>query len=704
MKKFLVISLLLLFLAAPAGACVYLGRPHYYVFSVFNRDLMGNTYDRRVDKFWEDYTGESDIHWDVEALSSVDYSALKKSNNVIIKKILAKRDSEALAYVKQLSAYLEACGSARELGEDWEYPTREELAAQARELGAIRKAALAYKGYRFRPQYALLVMRTFMLQQSYASIKEYWMTTGSKLPESVYKDMMKGIYAGALYHTGSRDVACRLYAELGDMQSLKWCVRDMRNLEGIKKEYAANPNSPTLIFLVQDFVNNAQETLDHNSDPETMQYIEATGIYAKEVAGFIEFAKQVEAEGKTEVPALWHSASGFLHFFRGDYYTAQMMLEEAQNLAGTPRMKDNARACRLIVLAHDEFIGGTPNYDNITAEMQWLSSMISDDDPHYEEVMQRLIYHELVPLLRENNKSMLATALLAWGHENGYEGYHDDYKAAIESLSAMQLINYKRYVDSPATNSFERMVLSNHKSFEGQEELNDLIGTKYLREGQFAQAIPYLEKVSMGYISKQSISRYAAARDFKRDRWFGRQVVDRNWEDMARGATATLKSNAKLLYCRDMVNLLAQYDAATGEERLALAYTLASRYYQASYRGDCWYLAHYGVSSMDEPKDYEMDFGLEAKRYLREAKGSTNFELRQKSLYALAFITQGQYGESCVMSSYDWNLNATTYSLNRDVENYDPMLDLYRFYQANTNQAASYVSKCDYLRRFATLY
>ena len=700
MKKFLIISLLVC-LALPAMPCIYLGRPHYYVFSAFNRDQMGSTYDARVNQFWADYTGlGEDARWEVSGLSYVDPDDFAKSNNNIIKTALKKRDNEAIAYLKQLVKYLKISNQVQ--GEDWEYPTREELAERGRNLSTIRTAALAYKGYRFRPQYELLVMRTYMLQQSYASIKQYWMSTASKLPESVYKDMMKGIYAGALYHTGSRDVACKMYAELGDMQSIKWCVRDKRNLKGIKEEYAADPNSPTLIFLVQDFVNNAQETRDHNSDPDEMKWIEATSIHDNELNGFLRFAEQVEAEGKTTVPALWHSAAGFIYYFKGDYNRAVAMLDEAQRMEGTQRMKDNARACRLIACAHAGNFDDS-YFDNITNEMAWLKTKISDNDPHYREVMQRLVYDELEPCLRQNGKTSMATALLAWARDNGYEDYDSDYSTAIEGLTAQQLLAYKAYFDAAPTNSFERMLHTGMKAT-ATDELNDLVGTKYLREGDFASAIPYLEKVPLSYLSQQGISRYAAVRDFKRDRWFGRQVVDRNWDEWASNETATVKQNAKLLFCREMLDLLERYGNATGEERLQLAYTLGSRYYQASYRGDCWYLTHYSNSVYEEAKEYELDFVAVARIYLNEAKRTENFELKQKSLYAYAFITQGPLGEACVYAEHDWANDKDVWHLRRDVPNYDPMLDLSNFAKAHAGQTASYVSKCDYLRRFQQLY
>ena len=72
--------------------------------------------------------------------------------------------------------------------------------------------------------------------------KQLWVTEAYRTPKSVYRDMMKGIFAHALNQEGKRNDAIKIYAALGDMTSIKWLVKDIRNLQGIKREYAADAN------------------------------------------------------------------------------------------------------------------------------------------------------------------------------------------------------------------------------------------------------------------------------------------------------------------------------------------------------------------------------------------------------------------------------------------------------------------------------
>ena len=95
---------------------------------------------------------------------------------------------------------------------------------------------------------------------------EFWENTASQYIETVYKDMMKNIYAGALYKTGQEDRAGEIFAEQGDYQSLMTMFYQKRSYAAIRQEYLKNPNSLVLPFLMQDFVNNAQEAYDAEYD------------------------------------------------------------------------------------------------------------------------------------------------------------------------------------------------------------------------------------------------------------------------------------------------------------------------------------------------------------------------------------------------------------------------------------------------------
>ena len=696
MKKFIALSLLA-FASLQALACGGWVRPNYYMFSVFNRDLMENSYQQEANKFWESYVGDSFYGYMVEDFGNVDPKEFDKSENALIKAAKKKGDTEMITYMRLLNKYLYNNG-ARDT--EWNYPTKAQLANRKTVISQVKSQAMAYRGSKLKNQYALLVMRCNMTQKNHQANINYWNNTASKLKDSPYKNWMKDIYAGALYNSGQKDKACEIYAELGDMTSIKYCMRKKRNLQGIKEEYATNPNSPTLIFLVQDFVNNTQETLDNNSDPELMKYVEATGIYQNDIDGFIDFAGKVLKEGKTKSPAMWEAARGFVNYMNNNQDDAIKQLTNAQNLAGTQRMRDNARAC--LMLASIKSARPDDKYfDYITGEYKWLDQVAGvtetdkyGNDPHYHDVYERVTYDNLVPQLFKWGMPNAATAVLGMADEHCNQG---EYANVIEHFSSNEYEEFYSYLKNGEKFSLEKMAVS--KINLPEVAFNDEMGTKLLREGEFQAAIPYLEKVPLSYVQEQGIADYMARKDYNKEIWLKRQFIS-PWKEFE--TEAKLTENAKLTYCRDMLTLDKEIANATGEARNQLLFKKANLLYQASYKGDCWYLTHYAQSANDEQQKNEYDFVESARTLLREIeKNTTDINTQLKSIFAQTFIV-GENSEYCVQKKFDYSTSTFENTLFFDTPHYRAMTLLDKFYQDN-NLQADYMSKCDIYKRFVAL-
>ncbi len=714
MKKFLILSIVLLS-GLSALACGPSPTPNYYMFSVYNRNQMDDIFATRMTQYWTNYTDGKADKWDMLGLFHVDTREMKESTNCIVQTALAKNDQETLDYLQLLIKYMQACDAFDE--NRWNYPTAEEKAAALRDMQYINNRARSYEGARYRAQYGLLMMRTYMMMNKPTSVMQTWEIMGKSLPESVYKDKMKNIYAWGLLKSGKRQEACEIYAEQGDMTSIKWCVRDKRNLKGIKEEYAANPNSPTLVFLVQDFVNNAQETADAGS-PEVMQYVEATSIYENEIKQFIAFAGDVVKQGKTKSPAMWQAASGFLNYMIGNQSAALKQLTEAQKMKGTQRMKDNARACYLLVATKD----AKPDkkyYDFLKKELLWLGEKDKEEltpgedgsNSHYAEVIDRVTRSALIPQFEAWNRPEVVVNLKAmlslYPHldymANSLNIFGEEWYM-IDDLTAQETIDYRKYLNSTPGNDFERWLMTFVDKKVNNNVLNDLIGTKYLREGNFDAALPYLQQVPASYISTLGLSRYMARRDYHKERWMGRQIVDYEstyWSGEDYGPKA-VKTNQRLEFCQDVIDLKRQLaNARNNEEKAKIEYNLASILYQASYKGDCWYLTRYAQSAYDSI-DYKNEADLigQSITLLNNCKQHTSdFRLKEKALYALAFVP---HGDEIFTYTYDEDYNAIPH-LNRGSKAFNAMNELWEFYYANRNKVSKFVSNCDALIVFSNL-
>lgn len=704
MRKLFAILLLTAALCPNKGrACIGVSTHNYYLFNVlddsFNRE---SNVSQRCNVFWRNYTKKD-----------VDSYLWHKDN---IMKIAKQRgDQELISYMQQLNKYLDI---SEQLGDAWTYPTKQELAARQETLRQMAAKAFAYKGARLKSQWALLYMRANMVMKKHQTNINYWKTTSSKLPNNVYREMMENIYAGALLHTGQRKASIDLFTRQGDFNSVRWLLRKARNVEGIRSVYNEDPASPALLFLVQDFVNNAQETIDNTDnnntvDEDWIKTIDSRVVRKTDSERFISLARQVIKEGKSPYPALWQAAIGELQYLNGDAKTAIKTLTQAMTMKGTKLMQENARIIRLVAAVKGK--QGDKDFAQWMAEeMNWLvakgSAAKQQDaykDSPYSRAMDRLVYMELVPMYKAKGDINMEVSLYnmmnnsdrLWAVTNRAENsewndnYQDwsGYSEALGALTGDQLIAYSQWVRQQPADAMEAFVKKRIDN--DQTYFNDMAGTCYIAEGKFEKAIPLLKTVPLAFMEGQNISFYLAKRDYTKGRWFGRQSFGKGVSTEG-PHLAKLTHNPKLAFCEEILQLQARHNLSKGVERERLALELARRYYQVSHNGDCWYITHYGHSWGDKAEENEMDYVKEAVKMLRESSGSANFDIRQESLFALAFIPQDPTGEAA-----GWSDN-TDWKGVLDNRNQNDMRALYTFYQQNRNKVARYVTKCDVLKCF----
>lgn len=715
--------------ASSAKACVSEAPTHnHYLFSVFNRSLMQDRFTKATDRFWQQYTGNDDATY-------------SWSRDEIMEKARQRNDAELLTYCRALNEYIDTNIDY----DSWHYPSKEQLARRPAVLRNLLQASKAYKGKRLRSQYALMRMRALFGLKRYAEAITYWQTSAKRLSQSCYRDIMLNIYAGCLWRTGKKSQAVDIYASQEDYVSLKYCARGYRNLAGIQKVYAANPNSPALNYLVQDFVNNVQETMDvfskdtfstdgSNDEKEQqavdwLKFIDAKKITTAEADRFVAFARTVVGEGKTKVPSLWQAAIGCIEHQTCRYAEAKKDLAKALAMDGTQRMKDNARA---IYAANSVFTEpSTTDYSRwLTGELQWLERLSAQDresvtlyeTDHYRDVEERMVYNGLVPEYMASGNMNAALVLLSFMNEtdpltnainyrlanSGNSSdftYNSDYSniyfETLEAQTVSVIAGYAQYLKAQPADPLEGYAWQ--RAYRDSSYYNDIIGTRLLAQGSFGDAVPYLEKVSTDFLNTQNIKPYAYSCDYGKERWMGKQKTMLSENTVGNGGSGTLTANKKLQYCRDMLALQQQYSLMReGEERNRMAYRLATLWYQGSYEGDCWWLTQYGISvAQDSAKAGNPDFVAKAISLLDESVQSTDFRLKEKSLYALAFI---RHGEPWYLTGWDDATqqfhdlsNLRTQPQSRQ---YKALSTLSTFYKANASRADSFVTKCDVLKRF----
>ena len=684
MKRFLLTNLMAI-ASITAWPCAGEFITHnYYMMDVAPRNENLLNFEERFNQYWKTYTGNDDIeyHW---------------SKDIIMDTARQKDDVDMIAYLTHLNNYLDI---SHQLGEDWSYPTKEQLAERRVMLQNMKKAALNYKGARLRAQYALLNMRANMLLGDHEANISCWNARSGNLPESAYKDMMRNIYAGALFHTGQKKAALDIYARQGDQTSIRWAMRHYRNLAGIQTIFDENLNAPTLYYLVQDFVNNVQESID-TDDAELITMVGRLQLSMGEAGRFVEFADKAAANGAVKDRCLWKTASALVSWLLGRKEQAAKAADEAMKLDGAERTKDNARCVRLLIMAGNDKVKSK----TLRQEMEWLDAKVATEtEDGYcfsnarDRIMRRVLYNKYEQA--GNHNMALALIGAEWqprttefAANDWNTNYSGEFYYAIDSLDAARLQSYYQFISGPHKDTFEAYVAEH--SFTDADYFCDLIGTHLLAANRFEEAIPWLEKVSVRFLNSQNISYYAAHRDWTVSRWLQEQnMADGEYDGPQ---TGLLTENMKLKFCREMLQLQSRYNLAAEDQRSRLAYQLAVRYDQASICGDCWYLTDYGWSSVPYLSPWQADFEKLASEWLDKSKTTTDGELRAQSLFGLAFIAyDGPWAER----STNWFTGKVTLTPHPETHQYQALAELSDFARKNASRLPPYISKCDVIRQF----
>ena len=669
MKRFIIISLLAA-IAARGMACIWMATDNYYLFCFDQQEDFSFRADEITRENWKAYLG----------MSSDDYFYFDADE--IISKAKSKNDELMVSYVENLQKYLDC---ARDVDEEtWNYPSKEELADRALQLNSVRTYALSKVKSRLRSQHALLYMRCNMLLGRHQENVDFWEQTAKDFIETVYKDMMENIYAGALLKCGRDHEAGQIFARQGDYSSLMTQYYTKRSCQAIRQEYQRDPNSAVLPFLLQDFVNNAQEACDGSYDGKLF----IRDIQQAEARQMMALCQQAATEGKSRQPILWKSAKAWLEYMFGDKQQALSDIKETATLDGTDGMKNVARVLRLYITGAMTPVNiAWENY--VADELRWLQSM-KDSDDYYGRAFERITHQMACDKLQKAGRQTSANKMKALTDASAYELYLDT--ASVDD--ALAALNYFK---GPMRSPIDKFLKENDEELNPMA-VNDLIATKYLRLSQWQQAIEWLLKVPTSYYADKGYAPYAALRRWSVEPWVKRQWLreDQTWGE----GRAVLKQNPKLVFAREMQQMEAESHVLSGQALCQRYYDLAVRYAQAHITGDCWFLLNDTKGVYDE--DDRSDFAQKAVDLLRKAGRTTNRQLKEKVLFARVYY---YLNPDCWYEAH-WDSNISDYvrTPNLSSMQYNAFAALADFEKSNPDGTPVYISRCDEYIQFRKFY
>ena len=674
-RKSIVTSILLLVSALPAAACIWMDSHNNYLYSLYDRQEFSDRADKVCNANWKAYMGMGD---------EVEYYYFNMDET---KKYAASHGDQLMSsYLENLDLYLNCAREVRY--EQWEYPTKEQLAKRRQTLLQVRTYAEGKLKSKLRSQHALLFMRCNMLLGRHAENVSFWEQTATQFIETIYKDMMHDIYAGALLHTGRSDEAGKIFAELGDWQSLMTQYYQRRSYKAISEEYNRDPNSAVLPFLLQDFVNNAQEAVDVDEEGWGVQgKLFIRDIQKSEAMEMCQLARKAVSEKRSKQPVMWQSALAWLEFLFGNQLLARADINRTANLEGTQRMKDCARVLRLYISAATTTKDDAAFDKFLADELPWIDSL-APNNYFFFGAKDRLVHKVLNDHYTKVGRFNTALALMQ---------SVDEY-AVKEQIDTMSIANTKKlidYVHNPGISPIDRYAALQLDD----NEMNDLMGTKYMRLCQWKEAKQWLTKVPASFYQKRGYAPYAAFRQWKVEPWIKRQWLKEDQTYNSIDPTMLL-ANPKLVFSKEMESLEGELSVLAGTSRQQRCYDLAVRYAQTSYTGDCWYLMRDGKSVNDTLRANEVDLLARTRDLLRQASQTADQKLKERALFALSY---GElYSEDQTWYDLDWNSSEMKYDIvpRPNTSQYKAFTALANFVHFSNATESDYVSRCDEYKQF----
>lgn len=713
-KRLLSVFCMLLCMASQIWACwspaEYEGGTSFRIiqpFPDYNVEYNSSNLDETVN-FWYGYL-KKNVKQEVirEFFENAPYNALDNpdfASSAFVQAV--KKDAGA-------SKYLRAClmlqGST---DERWEYRTDGDCLAEAskmvKQMGSLPDA--------FQYRLVLLKMRIATAQKNYKDVEKLWQEKGQLCTDKALQNRMKGYYAGVLYQEEKYADAMKIYLELGDQMSVRWCISNFVGYEGIKTlvENRTSDNDPCVLYALQDFVNyhSARYYDDFAMDEETREKVvsdvKADGSRMKQ------FCQQMANKGGADKIA-WLSALAWMELSDGGSNAeALRYAQEACKQKGTALQKDNAerilmwaRLRTAPVVVNDKTLKALANdlqmlYSRAEAEFAPLNpSRENNSGYRYSYVAFCPNYCFLMdtykPALDEylsknhisHGKVMadnMCDQILALSYEGDVSAWGQTWFRSIDT--DMTLEDAASFCEAVKTRKYgDAFAQQLNKKFSADAQLlNDLVGTKCMREGKYGMALSYFKQLTGNYIHSTNYRAYLFTRNFGYNVMFQRSQREMVDESM----TLPEAINFKAQFCEDMVNRINALNSLSGDEKAKAEIEMAHRMFQASNMGDLWAMSEFGWTCEQQPNKMCAQARVQLNNALKDCQSEA---VRFDAYYGLALVPTG---EAFWTYEYDWETSTSSYKFTR----FHPSRAAYDYLLAHRN-VRDLVSTCDVLQNYA---
>lgn len=422
----------------------------------------------------------------------------------------------------------------------------------------------------------------------------------------------------------------------------------------------------------------------------------------KNLQTLIAFGSKISIEKKTGNPAFWPLSVAYLYYIRQDWKNCEDWIAKAEQMNPQGKVKDMLHVEQLLLAINKNRRLDAATEAKILPSLQWLEQRANQDNRFaitYRNLMTTVLPNVYTGQ-QDTMKALLCIAKGTTGADGkGGQSYwyspEEPRKAVyvdpgssveLEQVTTAQVIALKTWIKSAKKTPYESFLVK-YEPYE-QGALDLYIGTRYLRQMDFDQAVAILKDVPA-----KSLTRYTFQDPFV-ERWLDTQEP-----------RDTLRVSDKYKFARDMQALGKTLDKADAGQ----IYRYANGLYSMTYYGLSWSAAMYYRSGSDGlayyadttrnkllPEYRNYYSAAEASKYYQLAFDKTNEpELKAKCLFMLSKCWQKN---ADITSSYAYDPDANDeYYLHTLKSPYFKQL-IQNYQQTNTFKMR--YEECSYLKLF----
>ncbi len=677
MKNFkrYILAISLSVLSWTAGwACGWVGddASYYNLFRCTNP--LPNLEDQHIDEsalFWARYLGvaaDEDFKNDMRYLRPEDFDDAE-SDNLLLSTLRSQGKTDAIELLR-LNRELEELVESRF---SWSYRnvTTEDYQQLLNKVDSLSVSRALSKRKTF------LKMRILSRLNADDAMMDLWNNEAKDWEPSEIRDRMEGYVAGIYFRQGNYDKALPVYFRLNDGGSISLCVNRMLDATSIEEAYQKDPNAMILGYILEDYANyfyHANEHMDWKVDEEGYEIWSKVTVQRENVMAL---AQKVVDEGKAKDLQMWQAFIGFMQMITDQNDLAYESFTKAQSLPGFTRLAHLLRHYKFNAAL--EMTAKPADFDKYAAEeiryFKEISKYLSEPE---SSVAHGLYSHDLMYRFYKYVDQRSNPTLSFLAHCTLAPGAHWEMD---DKLSTQQVKEVQSYVRHGGEGALGQCLVK----YCGipEDQFNEMIGTKLMRDGNYTEAREYLAKVPNNYLRNLGIAVYLMNRTFP-DTPFERK----NRKDYYDVELTDIR-NVKLEFCDQIIQLREQLSKAKGDAKADIAYQMANMLYQASPSGDLWALSEYFWSSYGTHRN---EMNVQSIELLKLALDCTSDYNRQVECYY--GLAANPCSEQDVTANYDWE-NKRYYLEPQDIQR-----EAYIWLHYNSRRDHPIFDSCDWLKMY----